>query len=131
MSAELFADDLWQLKLPNKWQGEPGEGCATFFHSDGVGALQIETFCKQGDVDDNDLRQLAGDLVQSRQTQPLRVGDFNGFSLELTEQNDYWRYWFVAAGDCALAITYNCDVQDCEKESGVVLEILRSLRVRL
>ena len=73
-----FIDGLWQLKLPNKWQGEHGEECATFYHSDGVGALQIATFQKDGPVDDEDLAALA-DSLPVTESRALRLGDFNLF----------------------------------------------------
>ena len=126
----LFETDVWTVKLPKKWEGEHGDECATFFHIDGVGALQIQSFVKESDVDDDDLYLLAGELLTpGEELTELRVGDFNGFQVEREVEGEYWKHWFVSSGNCALAATYNCDEEDKLKEAGVVQEILRSLRV--
>lgn len=127
---EEFIDSAWKVKLPNKWQGEHSDECATFYHTDGVGALQITTFEKEREVQPEDLQMLAEELLTPGiEISELRIGDFRGFSFELEDEAECWRYWFVSAGEFALAIAYNCDIEDRDKEAGVVLEILRSLRV--
>lgn len=130
MSVERYETAVWTLTLPKKWQAESDDECTTIYHQDGVGALQIETFQKEGEVLPADLQQLAEpELAGGVEVSELRVGDFNGFTFSIQEDDEVWRYWFVAAGNCALVATYNSDIEGAEKEAGAVLEILRSLRL--
>lgn len=124
-----FEDQLWKVRLPETWWVEPSDDCTTMSHPDGIGALQIFTYQKEGEVERADLdvlaaQEMAAGIIMS----DCRLGEFHGFSGASDEDGQYWKVWFVCAADCALCITYNCDSEDQSDEAGVVQQILYSLK---
>jgi hypothetical protein len=124
-----FEDQLWKLQYPEAWWAEPSDECTTFSHPDGIGALQIFTYLKEGEVERADLESLATQEIESGVViTDCRLGEFHGFTGELEDAGQHWTLWFVSNVSTALCITYSCDSADKDAEAGKIQQILYSLR---
>lgn len=119
----------WELSLEPSWETQSDEECETLFCPDGVGALQISSARKEGDVTDDDLNNFAADhLNTDTKTKPVILGDFSGIAIQHKADGSLWRRWFLRYGPVALFVTYNCAEEDSGVEDVQVNKMLGTLR---
>ncbi|OEY67522.1 hypothetical protein [Marinobacter sp. X15-166B] len=108
-----FYGKNWKIDLLPDWTGEHEEECSLVFHSEGIGALQISSYSKDGAVTDEDLKGLAQEHLEAgAKLIDVEAGDFKGFTLAFGVKGEFWQLWYVANGPRALFMTYNCDESD-------------------
>ena len=125
----IFQGTSWIINLLPDWTGEHDEDCSTIYHPEGVGALQISAFSKDGKVTDEDLKDFAQDHIEAgAKLSESNSGDFKGFTLVFVVDNEFWQHWYVAKGNTALFITYNCEAVDREVEIDKIKTMVASLK---
>ncbi len=123
-----FQGTSWAIKLLPDWTGEHDEDCSTIRHPEGLGALQISVFSKDSEVTDEDLKDFAQDHVEAgARLSESNSGEFKGFTLAFGVDEEFWQYWYVAKGNTALLITYNCEAADREVEIDDIKTMVASL----
>lgn len=124
----IFQETSWAINLLPEWIGEHDEDCSTIYHPEGVGALQISAFSKDGKVTDEDLKDFSKDHIEAgAKLSESNLGDFKGFTLAFGVDDEFWQHWYVAKENTALFITYNCEVVDSEVEIDNIKTMVASL----
>ncbi len=123
----------WRAKLPSGWCAQHNRGNVAIYHPDGVGALQISSFCKpQGEVSEADLREMAECApADANGLCPVQAGDFAGLRCESLDDQRYWVRWFIARGAVALHVTYNCAPLECDRDREAIELVVASLKAPL
>lgn len=123
-----FDGSSWRINLLPEWVGEYEEDCSLVFHPEGVGALQISSYSKEGAVTEADLRGLAQEHIEAgAKLTEAHAGDFKGFTLAFGSDNEFWQCWYVANGPTALFITYNCQAADRDAEIESIKSMISNL----
>ena len=123
-----FHGSSWTIDLLPEWIGEHDEECSTIYHPNGVGALQISAYSKDGAVTDNDLEDLALEHIEAgAKLAEANTGQFKGFSLAFGVDGEFWQYWYARHGLTALLVTYNCEEVDKNRELGEIKEMVATL----
>ncbi|RBP68443.1 hypothetical protein [Marinobacter nauticus] len=123
-----FDGPNWRINLLPEWVGEHEEDCSIVFHPEGVGALEISCYFKEGTVTEEDLRGLAQEHIEAgAKLTEASAGDFKGFTLAFGSDNEFWQLWYVASGPTALFITYNCQAVDRDAEIESIKSMVSSL----
>jgi hypothetical protein len=124
----IFKGSSWGIELLPEWVGEHEEECSTIYHPNGVGALQISAYSKDSEVTEEDLKELASEHIETGAKLAIaNSGGFKGFTLAFGVEDEFWQYWYVASGNNALLITYNCEAQDRENEIDKIKSMVASL----
>ena len=124
-----FQGNSWGVELPPDWIGEHTEDCSTMYHPDGVGALQISSYTKNDTGTDSDLKGLAQEHIDSgAKLGNAEAGVFDGYTFAFGIDGEFWQYWYVARGNVALLITYNCNEADLGPEREHAKTIVASLK---
>ncbi len=124
----IFVGTNWKIELMPEWIGEDDEECATIYHPDGVGALQISSYTKEDEVTQDDLKEFASEHIEAgAKIVEAKTGAFEGFTFAFGIDNEFWQYWYVSSGKTALLITYNCDDSDQEYEIAKIKTMIASL----
>jgi hypothetical protein len=127
----LFESAWWRTELPSGWVGELGEDCASLYHPEGVGALQVSAFRKDGgNVSDADLHEFAKDQYGANlDWLPVEEGSLSGIHRAWDDGDSSWCAWFLRGGALLLFVTYNCAFGESRREVGEVREILSRIQV--
>lgn len=126
---KVFKSDGWSVELPEEWQQETDNNLYTFYHPNGVGALQVSGFTKDGAVTESDLKELASEHIDAGAiTKPIESSSVMGMTLAFGLNDEFWQYWYIGIGNKALLVTYNCDEQDKEKEINTIKVIVSSIK---
>jgi hypothetical protein len=126
----LHTSTWWAITVPDHWIVEKDEDCTTFTAPAGVGALQVSAAKKDGGlVTPEDLEEFAEDvLAASSAERELFHGWFSGFTVQFIRDGDFWRHWWLAAGDTLIYATYICAATDRGPEEDVAVAAVGSLR---
>jgi len=129
---ETFAARLWGIELARGWSAEQEEECVTIIKSSTSGALQISSFQKQaGTISREELLDATDcDAETQSHFQEKSWGDFSGFQLVYSEDNTFWRKWWLANGRTLLFVTYNCELAKKDDEKAEISQMVGSLVVR-
>lgn len=128
MSMNEFSGKSWRISLLPDWVGEHEEECSLVFHPNGVGALQISSYSKDGTVTEADLKGLAQEHIDAgAKIARVEAGEFRGFMLTFCSDGEFWQLWYVASGSIALFITYNCQENDHSVELGSIKSMISTL----
>ena len=113
-------------------QAEPEEHCVTIVKSKTGGALQISSYQKQaGTINREELLEAVDcDSEAQRHLREKNWGDFAGFQLVYSEDDTFWRKWWLAHGKTLLFVTYNCELAQKESEDEEINRMVCSLRER-
>jgi len=123
-----FAGNGWEILLEEGWESEIEEGMATFYHSNGFGALQISSYSKNIPVTEKDLKDLASDHINAGVK--LKAYENNSskvLTLAFGYEGVFWQYWYIAVGKTALVVTYNCDEDDRVKEIDIIKNMVSTI----
>jgi hypothetical protein len=123
--------EWWELDLAAGWEAEADEYCVTIYQLDGAGALQLSASRRR----DGSLVEAKDELARANLPLLLRdwlgdvtCGDFQGYQLVYSENEVFWRKFFLADGRTGLFITYNCNKFEKDLELEAVNMMLASLR---
>ena|SRR5258705_642967 len=125
-----FTSSWWSIELPLGWSAEREESCTNIWSEDGVGALQISAYQRDGEpVSDEDLY----DFAEREYPEGVRVlnencGQFSGLNVSFLVENSYWRKWWLRNGSLFLFVTYNCNVEEQGLERSAVDQMLATLK---
>jgi hypothetical protein len=130
-AVETFASTLWEIELASGWSAEQEEECVTIIKSDTSGALQISAYQKRaGSISREEL--LDATVCDAETQTHLREkawGDFSGFQLVYSEDDTFWRKWWLAKGRTLLFVTYNCELTKKDDEKAEINQMVESLAV--
>jgi len=125
-----FGRETRSLVVPDGWRAWHDDECATLMGPREVGALQISAAFKDSEVVD-DLREFAAaHLEAGAKPQPTEAGDFMGFEIAFSDEERFWRHWYLRNGRQLLFVTYNCGLESRGVEDGPVGAALASLAAR-
>lgn len=126
---KVFNSNGWSMELPEEWQQETDNNLYTFYHPNGVGALQVRRLTNNGAVTESDLEELASEHIDAGAIiKPIESSSVMGMALAFGLDNEFWQYWYIGIGNTVLLITYNCDEQDKDKEIKTVKDIVSSIK---
>jgi hypothetical protein len=124
------------VDLPAGWRSQVEKPTAAarqpvmeYFQPGGAGVLRIQTLLTPGPITQAQLRNLTNVDPEI----PLAYenwGDFAGYHFEQSENNTYYRHWWLAEGSSLILITYQCEPDMREAERAQVDGIINSLRER-
>ena len=114
---------------PERWEMARDEGAVTFT-SEAGGCLQMQGHLKKdGDVDDDDLDEVASDHLEAgAPVRDVRLGDFVGFEVDYDAGELSCREWFLRSGQVLLFGTLVRPVERRGTEDKAVELALVSLR---
>ncbi|MHB0914766.1 MAG: hypothetical protein ACYC5A_04925 [Thermoleophilia bacterium] len=126
-----FGLETWSLRLPDGWRAWHDAECATLVANDEIGALQISAAFKDSEVVDADLSDFAAQHLEAgAKPRPTEAGDFVGFEISFSDDEQFWRQWYLRNGRQMLFVTYNCGLDARGAEDGPVSAALASLEAR-
>ena len=118
----------WQIDIPDDWVDEHEGDVVSLYAKQGVGTVQISAAVQERPLRTSDLRNIAAEHIEAgAKTEDITLGDFQGFTLSYSSDNDYWREWYLLAEELMLFITYDCDLGDEGQEEDIVEAILETL----
>lgn len=127
-----YAEDSWEIDLAKGWTAAPEEECVAITKSNDSGALQISSYHKpEGAISREELLESTDcDAEAQRHLKENVWGDFAGFHLAYSEDDAYWRMWWLASGRTLLFLTYNCDLARKDDEKKDIDQMVGSLRAK-
>ena len=131
--AKEYKSSWWAVELPPGWSVEEEKDCVSLSAEQGVGALQISAYRRDGEpVTDEDLCEFAEDeLSDGVIPQAVAFGDFRGVATSKVEGKNFWRKLWLRSGALLLYVTYNCAAEDRAVEVEAVNRMLSSLKSRV
>ncbi len=129
---QKYKSAWWSVELPDNWEAEQDEDCATFTSERGVGALQISAYRRDDEiVTDEDLLDFAEDkLVEGANLNSVSFGEFVGLKTSYFAGESYWRKLWLRSGSLLLFVTYTCAAEERTVETEDVNIILNSLSLK-
>lgn len=124
-----YSSTYWKIKYPADWPVEKHDDTISFVADNGVGALQISAYLKDGKVTDDDLKELIEDEIPP-DSKPVtfELEDFRGLAAEFRFAGHFWRMWLLTKEKLLLYITYNCEFTDREVERELADKMINSLK---
>ena len=127
-----FGRETWSLVVPDGWRAWHDDECATLVGGGEIGVLQISAAFKDAEVSDTDLRGFAAEHLEAgAKPRLIKAGDFVGFEIAFSDQERFWRQWYLRNGRQMLFVTYNCGLESRGVEDGPVGATLASLVANL
>lgn len=124
-----YTSRYWSVVLPEDWQGESDDESDVLYAEEGYGELCISADRQDKKPDDDFLKYLAEEHISAgAQTYPVKLGDFNGFTLSYDTDEEYWIEWYLCSGNVVLFATYQCQTIEEGIEDEMVRRIMGSLR---
>ena len=122
----------WSVELPDNWEAEQDEDCATFTSERGVGALQISAYRRDDEiVTHEDLLDFAQDeLVEGANLNSVNFSEFVGLETSYFVGEGLWRKLWLRSGSLLLFVTYTCAAEERTVETKDVSLILESLSLK-
>lgn len=123
-----FTCPSWSLQLLDGWNGKVDDGCATISSEGKMGALQMSAAIKPTQVKDDDLYDFAAEQIHDgTKTKNVQFGEFVGFEISFSVDDDFFRMWYLRHERKLLFVTYICDL----KKRGVEDEDVQKMLVTL
>jgi hypothetical protein len=130
---EKFESAWWSIELLPGWRAKLEDLCTSISSDQGVGALQVSAY-KHDDrkVSDRDLYDFSeGEYPSGVEVKINQSGAFRGLQVSFTENGRYWRKWWLCNDTLLLFVTYNCSVQDQDREATNVDQIIATLKSKV
>lgn len=119
--------DLWALLLPPEWIADQDEETIVITDSDEVSVIEISAlYASEGQDKESVLKE-----VLMKDNFKTSLADMPALYQEFVEDDMYWREWFVDVGECYLAISHGCDIDNKSMDDASVDEILSTLVLKL
>jgi hypothetical protein len=123
--------------LPNSWELEESAECLSLFDpKEGVGTCQIScySFPPNRDVSADDiLLDYLNDKDIIGSPPKLKSGSNSGLPYASTEyvdkENSYWDVWVIVQKNKVVLITYNCKLEDVNKEKKLFHNLVKSVEI--
>jgi hypothetical protein len=125
----VLETEWWTLAVPPEWWADSEEDSILVGDRDDVGCIEISTLHKdEGEFEPSVLADIAAaESEQSRDWQPVTLGEFSGLTSRFIEEEAAIREWYVASGSMLLFITYSCDEENGGMDDAAVDELLDTL----
>jgi hypothetical protein len=126
---KTFKAGLWSIDLAKGWSAEDEEECVTITKSSTSGALQISAYKKsEGRISRKELLELTEcDEETQSHLRDSTCGQFSGYQLVFSEDDTFWRKWWLSHGRTLLFVTYNCDLAKKDIEKSQISQMVDSL----
>ena len=125
----ILETDYWCLLLPSEWAVDRDGEAIRIFDQDEIGELSFTTLIRDQDIArQSEVFQLA--KLQSPEVAiwtPVRIGEFEGVTGSLQEDNVVIREWYVSKALALLYVTYVCGFEDAGMDDIAVDRILSTL----
>lgn len=127
---KTYTDTYWQVEIPDDWQAEQDPDCVSIFHDDSFGVLQISAEQFDEDITLDTLQEFAEEHISAgAEPEELDLGQFSGFTLDYSIDNEYWCEWYLKYDRLFIFVTYNCQLEDESNEDDIIDTILASLKI--
>ncbi len=127
---QTCTDDYWQIQIPDDWTVEKDPDCVSIYHDESFGILQISAEQFDDDVTFETLQDFAEEHIEAgAELEELDLGQFSGFTLDYSIDNEYWREWYLKYDKLFIFVTYNCQLEDESNEDDIIDTILESLKI--
>jgi hypothetical protein len=119
----------WTMLLPPEWFAEEDGDDILVSDVDGVGVLEISCIKKEsGLINEEDLDQFTGDLVNSgKQQASVETDFFEGSYFEYLADGEWCRDWFLINGDLLVIAGYTCMEEDKRMDDASIDELVGSI----
>jgi hypothetical protein len=126
-----FESNWWSVEIPEAWNAERDDVCATITANPEVGALQISAARNdEGLATDEDLLEFAEEHVKAgAKLREVTLGKLSGFFIHYSDEEFYSREWWLRSGNTVLLVTYTTELEQRGQEDSVVDQILTTLEV--
>lgn len=127
---KTYTEGYWQVNIPDDWQAEQDPDCVSIFHDDSYGILQISSEQFDEEISAEMLQEFAEEHIDAgAEPDEIRLGPFEGFTLDYSIENEYWREWYLRYDRLFVFVTYNCQLEDESNEDDIIETILASLKI--
>ena len=125
----ILETDDWCLLLPPEWVVEQDAGFVRIFDQDEISELSFSTLIRDKDIA---IPIEALQLAKSQSPEvsiwkPITIGDFEGVTGSLREDNEVIREWYVSQAFTLLYVTYVCGYQHGGMDDLAIDNILSTL----
>jgi hypothetical protein len=128
---KTFKTSWYSVQIPEGWEAERDDVCATITASPEVGALQISAARnEEGPATDEDLLEFAEEHVKAgAKLKEVSVGKLSGFYLHYSDDEFYSREWWLRSENTVVLVTYTTELAQRGQEDSVVDQILTTIEV--
>ncbi len=121
----------WEAIYPDGWSAEHADDSVVLYDNEAeVGTVQVSCICADQPVTREDLLDLAAELIdEGKRHTDVEIGGKQGIMFRYYDGDQSWKEWFLAAGECAFYVTYDCPREGEGVEDEEVAQILESLAV--
>ena len=107
----------WKITPLAGWEVEVEGKVTAIYHPNGVGAIQISLYSKDGAVTETDLLDFAGDHIEVGAVyKEYEENSHKVLTFAFGHDGVFWQHWYIALSRGVLFVTYNCDEADREIE---------------
>jgi len=121
-----YNDSPFSIQIPDNWVLERDKNVISIYDpQNGFGALQISIYY----VDILKTISIKTELLDFLAEKHLNVDvkEQNGYAYcNVNENGTYWKYWLIRKDTVLAFATYSCGLNDSEKESEVIENIIQS-----
>lgn len=120
--------DWWYLSLPEDWLVDQDDDSIVITDPDEVGVITLTSMINDSRDRDRALQELIAALdVDAKALAPATLGDFDGYSSEFQDGDDWVREWYLACDSCLLLVSYDCDPDNRHMDREIIDQILDTL----
>jgi len=121
-----YNDSDLSFSIPDNWVFEREKNLISVYEPhDGVGALQFSIYYIDEDRDISLQSELI-EFLNGKHSKFEVKNILNYVYCFLNENGTYWKYWLFRKNIILVFATYNCAMNDADKESEVIERIIQS-----
>ena len=126
---KVFRTHWWSVQLPENWEAEQDDVCVTFTSNSSSGTLQVSAAQNSnGPVTDEDLLEFAEEHLEAGvKPHNILAGNFRGFYIRYSDDEFYYKNWWLRNDNTVVFITYTTDIEQCGQDDTVIEQIVNSL----
>jgi hypothetical protein len=116
------------FEYPSDWTLDLDSNVFSLYDmANGVGALQISSYTIPNVNEIKLENKLAEHLDHKKTAQEIHRFSDHVYT-NLIHDNKYWQYWMLLKNQFLVFITYNCFVEDMNKEDDIIMKIITSIK---
>ena len=125
-----FESTWWSIELLAGWRVEQEDVCTAISSEEGIGVLQVSAYHNaREEVSEKDLSEFSeGDYPEGVIVLEHKFGAFRGLHVSFPENGTYWRKWWLRKDSLLLFVTYNCSVENQNREYAAVDQMVAALK---